>query len=94
MKDTLWRLDGDSVSQTTVRSVLGSLANLQADDFVDSALAAAPEQVALIDVDGTQIRFCQGESAGTYLVQTSRSPQWYEIQGWRAAQVLKRMKDF
>ena len=94
MNDSLWRLNGDSVSQTTVRSMLGSLANLQADDFVDSALTAAPTHVALIDVDGTQLRFCQGKTTGTYLVQSSQSPQWYEIQGWRANQVLKRKKDF
>ncbi len=94
MKDSLWRLNGDSVSQTAVRSVLGSLANLPADDFVDSTLSAAPKQVALIDVDGTQIRFCQQKGASTYLVQTSQSPQWYEVQGWRAGQVLKRKKDF
>jgi len=94
MKDSLWRLNGDSVSQATVRSLLGSLANLQADDFVDSALSVAPKQVALVDVDGTQIRFCQGKTTGNYLVQTSQSPQWYEIQGWRANQVLKRKKDF
>jgi hypothetical protein len=94
MKDSLWRLNGDSVSQATVRSLLSSLANLQADDFVDSALSVAPKQVALVDVDGTQIRFCQGKTTGNYLVQTSQSPQWFEIQGWRANQVLKRKKDF
>lgn len=94
MKDSLWRLNGDSVSQPTVKSVISSLASLQADDFVDSALSAAAKQVALIEVDGTEIRFCQGTTAGTYLVQTSQSPQWYEIQGWRATQVLKRKKDF
>ncbi len=93
MKDSLWRLNGDSVSQPTVKGVVSSLANLQADDFVDSALSAAPKQVALIDVDGTQIRFCQGKAANTYLVQTSQSPQWYEVQGWKATQVLKRKKD-
>ncbi len=71
--DSLWRLNGDSVSQATVRSVLSSLANLQADDFVDSALSVAPKQVALVDVDGTQIRFCQGKTTGNYLVQTSQS---------------------
>lgn len=94
MKDSLWRLNGDSVSQTTVRTLLSSLANLQADDFVDSALSVAPKQIALVDVDGTQIRLCQGKTAGNYIVQTSQSPQWYEIQGWRANQVLKRKKDF
>ncbi len=94
MKDSLWRLNDDSVSQATVKSVLGSLASLQADDFVDSALSAAPKQVALVDVDGTQVRFCQGMTTGTYLVQTSQSPQWYEMQGWRASQVLKRKKEF
>ena len=95
MKDSLWRLNGDSIrQQADVRGLMNALANLQADDFVDSALSAAPKQVALIDVDGTQIRFCQGRSTGTYLVQTSQSPQWYELQSWRAAQVLKRKKDF
>jgi hypothetical protein len=94
MNDSLWRLNGDSVSQPTVRSVLGSLANLQADGFVDSALSAPPTQVALIDVDGTQIRFCQNKGTSNYLVQTSQSPQWYEVQEWRAGQVLKRKNDF
>ena len=95
MKDSLWRLNGDSIrQQADVRGLMNTLANLQADDFVDSALSAAPKQVALIDVDGTQIRFCQGRSTGTYLVQTSQSPQWYELQSWRATQVLKRKKDF
>lgn len=93
-KDSLWRVNGDSVKdQASVRGVINSLANLQADDFVDSTLASAPKQVALIEVEGTQIRFCQGKGADTYLVQTSQSPQWYEIQGWRASQVLKRKKD-
>ena len=94
MNDSLWRLNGDSVSQPTMRSVLGSLANLQADGFVDSALSAPPTQVALIDVDGTQIRFCQNKGTSNYLVQTSQSPQWYEVQEWRAGQVLKRKNDF
>src|SRR5512140_1462264 len=94
-KDSLWRVGSDSVKdQASARSVINSLANLQADDFVDSVLASAPKQVALIEVEGTQIRFCQGKAAGTYLVQTSQSPQWYEVQGWRASQVLKRKKDF
>jgi hypothetical protein len=94
-KDSLWQLNGDSIQQqANVRGLINTLANLQADDFVDSALSAAPKQVALIDVDGTQIRFCEGKSTGTYLVQTSQSPQWYEMQGWRATQVLKRKKDF
>jgi hypothetical protein len=94
MNDSLWRLNGDSVSQATVRSMVSSVANLLADDFVDSTLSAAPKQVALVEVDGTQIRFCQGKTTGTYLVQTSQSPQWYEMQEWRASQVLKRKKDF
>lgn len=94
MNDSLWRLDGDSVSQSAVQGVLTALANLQADDFVDSALTSAPKQVALIEVDGTQIRFCEGKAPNTYLVQSSQSPQWYEMQGWRAGNVLKRKKDF
>jgi hypothetical protein len=94
MNDSLWRADGDSVSQSAVQGMLSALANLQADDFVDSTLTSAPKQVALIEVDGTQIRFCEGSSPNSYLVQSSQSPQWYEVQGWRAGNVLKRRKDF
>jgi hypothetical protein len=93
-KDSLWRVNGDSVkNQSATRGLMNTLANIQADDFVDSSLATAPKQVALIDVDGTQIRFCEGRTTGNYLVQTSQSAQWYEMQGWRAQQVLKRKKD-
>ncbi len=93
-QDSLWRVDRDSASQTTVKSFLGSLANLQTDEFVDTAVTVSSAPNAVIEVEGVQIRFYAGNEGGKYSVQTSAGPQWFEIQGWRAAQILKRKKDF
>jgi hypothetical protein len=93
-KDSLWRVDGDSASQTAVRSFLGTLANLQADEFVDTALTVSSAPNAVIEVEGVQIRFYAAKDGGKYSIQTSAAPQWFEVQGWRAAEVLKRKKDF
>jgi Domain of unknown function (DUF4340) len=93
-QDSLWRVDRDSASQPAVKNFLASLANLQADEFIDSAVTVTSAPNAVIEVEGTQIRLYAGKDGGKYTVQTSASPQWYEIQGWRASQILKRKKDF
>ena len=93
-QDSLWRIDRDSASQTAVKSFLGTLANLQTDEFVDTAVTVSSAPNAVIEVEGVQIRFYAGNAGGKYSVQTSAGPQWFEIQGWRATQLLKRKKDF
>lgn len=93
-RDSLWRIDNDSASQTAVKSFLGTLANLQTDEFVDTTVTVSSAPNAVIEVEGMQIRFYGGKEGGRYLVQTSAGPQWFEIQGWRATQLLKRKKDF
>jgi hypothetical protein len=93
-QDSLWRVDGDSASQTAVRSFLDALANLQTDEFVDTAVTVSSAPNAVIEVEGVQIRFYPAKDGGKYFVQTSAGPQWFEIQQWRAAQALKRKKDF
>jgi hypothetical protein len=93
-QDSLWRVDGDSASQTAVRSFLDALTNLQTDEFVDTAVTVSSAPNAVIEVEGVQIRFYPGNDGGKYFVQTSAGPQWFEIQQWRAAQALKRKKDF
>jgi len=93
-RDSLWFVDRDSAVQSNVTSFLSSLSNFQADEFIDSAITRLPKLTATIDVLGSQIRFYYNKDASKYYVQTSGSAQWFEIQPWRASQVLKRKKDF
>lgn len=93
-QDSTWRINQLPTDQTIVRSFLTALANVSADDFVDTALTSLPKMTSSIDVEGTQIRFYPEAQGGKYYVQTSQTPQWFELQGWRATQVLKRFKDF
>jgi hypothetical protein len=92
LQDSLWRIEKDSANQTAVKPLLSALASIQTDEFVDSALIAVPKLTAIIEVEGTQIRFFKKDDT-KYLVQTSRSPQWFELQNWRATNLLKRKKD-
>lgn len=92
MQDSLWRVGRDSANQTAVKPLLTALANIQADDFIDSAFTPPPKPTAIIGVEGTQIRFYKND-ASKYFVQTSQSPQWFEVQGWRTTNILKRKKD-
>ena len=93
-QDSSWRIDKDPVQQSTVKSFLGSLATIQADDFVDSTITELPQLTCVIEVEGVQIRFHFNKAGNKYFVQTSRSPQWFEVQNWRATQILKHKKDF
>jgi hypothetical protein len=92
--DSLWQVDGDSAVEPTVRSFLTALSNLQADDFIDSTLADLPPVTCELAVAGVTIRWHWNKDGNKYYVMTSQSPQLFEVQGWRAGQVLKKKKDF
>jgi len=92
--DSLWRVDGSPAADDQVRGFLGSLTNFLADDFVDSTLTVDPPLAAVVEVQGVQIRFHKYSPGTTYLVRTSRSPQVFSVQEWKAGQVLKRKNDF
>jgi hypothetical protein len=91
--DSVWMIGNDKVKVNDVTSLLTSLSNLQADDFVDSVLTPSPKITATISVGDVQIRLSEVKSKDNYLVQTSNSPQWFELQSWRAKQILKHKKD-
>ncbi len=93
LQDSLWRVGKDSANQTAIKPVLTALANIQADDFIDSAVTPTSKPTSIINVEGTQIRFYK-KDATKYLVQTSQSPQWFEVQNWRTTNLLKRKTDF
>jgi hypothetical protein len=92
MEDSLWRIGKDSANQTAVKPLLIALASIQTDEFVDSMPSSVPKLTATIEVEATQIRFYKKDET-KFLVQTSQSPQWFEIQNWRTTSLLKRKKD-
>ena len=93
-QDTVWRIGNDTTVFSTVKSLLGALSNLQADEFIDTTVVLTTPPAASIETGGTQLRFYATKESGKYLVQASSSPQWFEVQSWKASQVLKRKKDF
>jgi hypothetical protein len=94
LRDSVWMIGRDSTQEWSVESFLSSLSNLQADDFVDTPPSPLPAIVGTITVGDAQVRFHRHHDSGRYFVQTSASPQWFEVYSWRGDQVLKRKKDF
>lgn len=91
--DSMWLVDKDSANQSAVKSLLTTVSHLQTDEFVDSMQSSPPKISAIITVGGTQLRFYKNADS-KYLVQSSDSPQWFEMQGYRTTNLLKRKKDF
>lgn len=90
--DSSWMIGTFPVQESAATGLVNGLSTLRADDFLD----APPTQsklAATISVSGIQIRWHQSRSNERYLVQTSLSPQWYQVDQWKAQQVLKRKND-
>jgi hypothetical protein len=94
MRDSVWRIDTTRAADGAVQSYLSTLSTLQADDFVDSTVSRMPPLSYTISVGGADIRFFFNPAANKYYVLSSATPQVFEIQEWRAQQILKRKKDF
>jgi hypothetical protein len=92
--DSTWKVDGMPATEYAVRGFLASLASLQCDDFIDTALTAIPPLAGMLEVNGTQVGFHQKPGDPMLTVITSASTQYYTMYGWRGEQVLKRKKDF
>lgn len=92
-QDSTWKIGNDSADVSAVESFLSSLAKFECDEFVDSVPSPLPKLTAQITVGGVQIRFHHLKEPTKYYVQTSASSQWFEVQPWRAEQVLKKKKD-
>ncbi len=91
LSDSIWIAGKERVSNSKVDGILTSLSNLQADDFIDSAVT--PKITAVIKVADVQIRFSYIKKINKYYVQSSNSNQCYVMEQWRANQILKRKKD-
>ncbi len=93
VRDSSWMIGKDSTQGEVVSNLLSTLSNVQADDFVDTLVARPAKPTAQISYAGTQLTFFYVKQGEKYLVQSSTSPQWFEVQSWRASQILKRKKD-
>lgn len=93
-KDSVnWMIGNDSTVSSSVTSFIAALANVQADEFVDSTISPTPKLTAILETQGKQLRVYR-QPDGKHYVQSSASPQWFVIQEWKAGQLLKRKKDF
>jgi hypothetical protein len=89
-RDSSWNVGKEPADLPTVESLLSTLSKLEADEFVDSLPPALPKLTSTVGIGDVQIRFYEVKSPAKYYVQSSASPQWFEVQPWRASQVLKR----
>jgi hypothetical protein len=92
-KDSAWTIGKDSTQEGVVSSLLSSLSNIVTDDFVDTLTPPLAKPTAQISFAGTQLTFFYVKGSEKYLVQSSASPQWFEMQTWHANQLLMRKKD-
>jgi hypothetical protein len=92
-KDSIWRVDGLPAAQSAIPPLLNALANLQGDGFIDTAVTTPMKLTASIAIGSVEIRFFEVKGALKYLVQSSASPQWFEVQQYRTQQILKRKLD-
>jgi hypothetical protein len=92
-KDSAWMVGKDSTQDWVVNNLLSSLSNVQADDFIDSSVSRPSKPSAQITYAGTQITFFYVKEGEKYLVRCSSTPQLFEMQSWRANQILKRKND-
>jgi hypothetical protein len=92
-RDSSWTIGKDSTHESVVNNLLNSLSNVQADDFVDTLMQNPPKITARIAYAGTQLSFFFLKQGEKYLVQSTASPQWFEMLSWRANEILKRKQD-
>ena len=93
-QDSVWKIGDDVAKTDIVKGFIGALANLQADDFIDTAVQEMPPLTLQIELGGVQLRLYKMKEGDRFYVQSSTTPQLFEVAGWRAAQIVKRKKDF
>ena len=93
-QDSVWKIGDDVAKTEAVKSFVGALANLQADDFVDTTVAEMPPLTLQIELGGMQVRLYKMKEGDRFYVKTSTTTQIFELAGWRASQLIKRKQDF
>jgi len=92
-RDSTWTIGKDSTQIEVVNSLLSALSNIVTDDFADTVATLPVRPTAQISFAGTQLTFFYVKGKERYLVQSSSSPQWFEMESWHVNQLLLRKKD-
>jgi hypothetical protein len=90
--DSVWMIGTAQAKAEVAQALVNALAAFRADDFMD-VMEKTPKVTAQITVGGEQVRFAYSKEAGKYFVQHSRSAQWFVVESWNAANVLKRKRE-
>lgn len=96
-RDSVWRIKKDTVASSVMTGILSSLANLRADDFVDSAAKVSPPQVRIeiADPQRTTLKFSPvPPDSARYWVTSSATSQLFIMNKWNVQNILKQRKDF
>lgn len=91
--NSTWMIGNDSTQENVINSLLASLADLKADNFLDSTNAATKKVMAKITVASSQLLFALDKEKNVYYLLSSASPQWFVVEPWKANQLLKRKRD-
>ena len=89
-QDSLWVVGGKPADDALVRALLASLADVQADEFVEPAPSPVPPVSAAVTYAGNELRFSAGRTSDVYTVERSTDHRWFEMKSWRVQQILKR----
>jgi hypothetical protein len=87
-----WKLNGDSIETNEVNSLLSTLTNLNAEDFVDTVpnLQLKPFSVKLLGSPSVDLNFYPvPPDSSKFIVQASTDPQVYTLAKWQAEQIEK-----
>jgi hypothetical protein len=93
-QDSIWKIGDDAAKTEVVKGFIGALSNLQADEFIDTAVTEMPPLTVQIELGGTQLRLYKMKEGDQFYVQSSATTQLFEVAGWRASQLIKRKKEF
>lgn len=92
-QDSLWTVGGMPADDGAINSLITSMVDVRADGFVDVPPVKLGLAKAVVSYAGIELRFYDGPTADSHLVQASSTDQWFEMKSWRAGQILKRQQD-
>ncbi|HEX9658618.1 MAG TPA: DUF4340 domain-containing protein [Bacteroidota bacterium] len=94
LQDSAWIVDADPASETKATPFLNALSNIQTDEFIDTVVTTLSQPTAVISVEGADLTVYGINDGAQYIVRSSASAQLFELNKWRAEQLLKHKKDF
>ena len=101
-KDSInvWKIDADSVSSSVMEGFLNIFANLNAEDFVDSAITVFPAPTYILNFNGPNYQLTvnmykeENFDPPSYICQVSGINQLFRFYSAMGSQIMKKRTDF